>query len=188
LLRRTPLADILFSKPTDTLRRNIMNRRTMLSLTTMAMLCLAVVFATALPEAGLAQSSPWLGMWKLNLAKSTYPPGQAPRSGTFNFQAAGANMTNTAEGVDAAGSATRSVNPHIYDGQPHPVTGNPNADARSYTRVDANTVITATMKAGKLVQISTLVLSQDGRTITNAARGIDASGQPVNTVAVYDKQ
>ena len=52
-----------------------MNRRTF---TTTALLGLAV--ATALPQAGLAQSNPWLGMWKLNLAKSTYPPGQAPKS------------------------------------------------------------------------------------------------------------
>src|SRR5262245_66322438 len=94
-----------------------MNRRTMLSLTTMATLCLAVVFATALPEAGLAQSNPWLGMWKLNVAKSTYPPGQAPRSSTYNYQVTGANLTNTVETVDAAGNTTKKVNPQILDGQ-----------------------------------------------------------------------
>ena len=165
-----------------------MNRRTALSLTTMAMLCLAVVFATALPQAGLAQSNPWLGMWKLNLAKSTYPPGQAPRSSTYNFQVAGANITNTVETVDAAGSSTTTVNPHIYDGQTHPLTGNPNADARNYTRVDANTVISASMKGGKLLQVTIIVLSPDGRTITTTGRGVDAKGQPVNSVAVYDKQ
>jgi hypothetical protein len=44
------------------------------------------------------------------------------------------------------------------------------------------------MKAGKLVQVTTIVLSQDGRTITTTGRGIDAKGQPVNSVAVYDKQ
>jgi hypothetical protein len=165
-----------------------MNRRTTLSLTTMAMLCLAVVFATASPQAGLAQSNPWLGMWKLNLPKSTYPPGQAPRTSTYNFQVAGANLTNTVETVDAAGNSTTTVNPHIYDGQTHPLTGNPNADARNYTRVDANTVVSASMKAGKLLQVTIIVLSQDGRTITTTGRGIDARGQPVNSVAVYDKQ
>jgi hypothetical protein len=165
-----------------------MNRRTILSLTTMAMLCLAVVFATALPQPALAQSNPWLGMWKLNLAKSTYPPGQAPRSATFNFQGAGANLTNTVDTVSAAGSSTRAVNMHNYDGQPHPVTGNPDVDARSYTRVDANTVISASVKAGKLAQVATIVLSQDGRTITTTTRGTDARGQQVNTVGVYDKQ
>jgi hypothetical protein len=65
----------------------------MLSLTTTALL--AGIFATALPQPGLAQSNPWLGMLKLNLAKSTYPPGQAPRSSNFNFQGAGANLTQT---------------------------------------------------------------------------------------------
>jgi hypothetical protein len=162
-----------------------MNRRT---LTTMALVFSAIVFATALPQIGFAQSNPWLGMWKLNLAKSTYPSGEAPRSATFNFQGAGANLTNTVDTVSAAGSSTRAVNMHNYDGQPHPVTGNPDVDARSYTRVDANTVISASVKAGKLVQVATIVLSQDGRTITTTTRGTDARGQQVNTVAVYDKQ
>jgi hypothetical protein len=152
------------------------------------MALLAVVFATALPLAGLAQSNPWLGMWKLNLAKSTYPPGQVPRSSTYNFQAAGANLTNTVETVDAAGGSLRTVNPHIYDGQVHPITGNPDVDTRMYSRVDANTVISASMKAGKLVQVTTIVLSQDGRTITTTQRGANAKGQHLNSVAVYDKQ
>jgi hypothetical protein len=149
---------------------------------------LAVVFATVLPEAALAQSNPWLGMWKLNLAKSTYPPGQAPRSSMYNFQVTGANLANTVETVDAAGNSTKTVNPHIYDGQVHPITDNPSVDTRMYARVDANTVISASMKAGKLVQVTTIVLSQDGRTITTTGRGIDAKGQHVNSVAVYDKQ
>jgi hypothetical protein len=165
-----------------------MNRRSMLSLTTMALLSLAVAFAAALPQAGLAQSNPWLGMWNLNLAKSTYAPGQAPRSSTYNFQGDGANLTNTIEGVNAAGNPTKQVAMHIYDGQPHPVTGSPDVDARSYTRVDANTLITASTKAGKLVQVTTLVLSQDGKTITTTVRGVNAAGQQVNQVAVYEKQ
>jgi hypothetical protein len=127
-------------------------------------------------------------MWQLNLAKSTYAPGQAPRSSTFNFQGAGANLTNTVDTVSAAGSSTRAVNMHNYDGQPHPVTGNPDIDARSYTRVDANTVISASTKAGKLVQVATLVSSPDGRTLTVSTRGTDARGQQVNTVGGYDKQ
>jgi hypothetical protein len=101
------------------------------------MLCLAVVFATALPQAGLAQNNPWLGMWKLNLAKSIYPSGQAPRSSTYNFQGAGANLTNTVDTVDAAGNSTRAVNLHIYDGQVHQKTGNPSVDTRMYARVDS---------------------------------------------------
>src|SRR5438094_8523230 len=113
-----------------------MNRRTTLMLAGSTVLGLAVSGQPA-----FAQSNPWLGMWKLNLAKSSYAPGQAPRSSTLNFQAAGANLTDTVDTVDAAGSSTRVVYMHNYDGQLHPVTGNPNVDTRSSTRVDANTVI-----------------------------------------------
>jgi hypothetical protein len=58
----------------ETEGRNIMTRRTTLTLTTMALLGLAV--ATALPQAGFAQSAnPWMGTWQTNLAKSTFSPG-----------------------------------------------------------------------------------------------------------------
>jgi hypothetical protein len=106
----------------------------------------------------------------------------------YNFQVAGANLTNTVETVDAAGSSTKTINPHIYDGQVHPITGNASVDTRMYARSDANTVISASMKSGKLVQVTTIVLSPDGRTITTTGRGVDATGQQVNSVAVYDKQ
>jgi hypothetical protein len=48
------------------------------------MALLGLVVSTALPQAGLAQTN--LGTWKLNLAKSTYSPGPAPRSSTFTFK------------------------------------------------------------------------------------------------------
>ena len=95
-----------------------MNRRT---LTTMALLGLAVT--TALPQAGFAQTNPRIGNWKLNLAKSTYSPGPAPRSSTFNFQMEGQNLKNTVEGIDAEGKPTKAVFIHIYDGKPYPTTG-----------------------------------------------------------------
>jgi hypothetical protein len=77
---------------------------------------------------------------------------------------------------------------HIYDGMPHPTTGSPVYDASAYTRVDGNTLIVARFKAGKLVLIGTLVVSQDGKTLTGPQTGSLANGQPGNTILVYDKQ
>ena len=54
-----------------------MNRRT---LTTMALVFSAILFATALPQIGFAQSDPLVGIWQLNLAKSKYSPGPPPKS------------------------------------------------------------------------------------------------------------
>ena len=161
-----------------------MNRR---SFTTMALLGFALV--TALPQAGLAQSNPLIGTWKLNLEKSKFPPGAAPRSQTATFEQDGQNIKNTNQTIDAQGNATTSVLLHIYDGQPHPTTGNPLYDASAYLRLDANTVVYSRFKGGKLVQIGTIVVSQDGKSRTNTTSGIvGPNGLAGTTVSFYDKQ
>ena len=42
--------------------------------------------------------------------------------------------------------------------------------------------------AGKVVQTGTTVVSPDGKTYTVSTTGTDASGQQINTIAVYDRQ
>jgi hypothetical protein len=150
----------------------------------MAVLGLAV--ATASPRAGLAQTN--LGTWKLNVAKSTYSPGPAPRSGTFTFQKEGQDLKNTSEGIDAEGKPVKAVFIHIYDGKPYPTTGAPGVDSSSYTRVDANIVKFTRMNAGKVVQTGFHVVSSDGKSLTVITAGTDASGREINNHAVYEKQ
>ena len=159
-----------------------MNRRTaFLSVT------LLTLVACAFPQSSFAQGSPLIGTWKVNLAKSNYTGG-APRSQTNTYQQEGQNIRGSNQVIDAQGNAASATFMHIYDGQPHPMTGNPNIDARSYTRVDANTLISASTKSGKLVTVATLVFSQDGKTLTVTTTGTDANGRPISSVVVYDKQ
>jgi hypothetical protein len=160
------------------------NRRTTLLLTTMTLLGLAIA---ALPQVSFAQSSSLIGTWKLILDKSKLV-GPPPRSGTLTYTQDGQNIRSTAQGIDAQGNSTTVVFMHIYDGMPHPTTGSPVYDASAYTRVDGNTLIVARFKAGKLVLIGTLVVSQDGKTLTGPQTGSLANGQPGNTILVYDKQ
>jgi len=160
-----------------------MNRRTACMLTTLTLFGLI-----ALPQVSFAQSSPLIGTWKLNLEKSKFTPGTAPRSQTNTYQQDGQNIRGTVQTVDAQGNAATAMLMHIYDGQPHPLTGNPNYDARSYTRVDANTLISASMKAGKLVQVATIVISADGKTFTTTSTGIQLNGLMGTNIAVSDKQ
>ena len=53
---------------------------------------LAASLVTLSPQASFAQTDPWLGTWKLNLAKSTYSPGPPPKSLTVTIEAAGQGM------------------------------------------------------------------------------------------------
>ena len=124
----------------------------------------------------------------LNLDKSKYSPGTAPRSVTLIYEQDGQNIRNIGQLTDAKGNSLTVVNIHIYDGQPHPSTGDPDYDATAYTRVDANTVIYSRLKAGKLVLIGTLVVSSDGKTLMGPQTGTLADGQRGNTILVYDKQ
>jgi hypothetical protein len=150
-----------------------------------------VAFALS-PQPAFSQSDPMLGTWRLNLEKSKFSPGPAPRDLTHTLQGDGENRRFTATSVDAEGKPRTFTAMHIYDGLPHPVAGTPNFlavfDASAYTRVDANTVILSRFKAGKLVQVETLVVSADGKTWTATRLGIDANGRKVNDIAVYDRQ
>jgi hypothetical protein len=131
-----------------------------------------------------------LGTWRLNLEKSKFSPGPAPKGLSHTLQGDGENRKFTSTSVDAEGNTFTAM--HIYDGLPHPVAGTPNFlavfDASAYTRIDANTVILSRFKAGKLVQVETLVVSTDGKTWTATRLGMDANGRKINDIAVYDKQ
>ena len=158
-----------------------MNRRTLM---TMALLGMAILAASS--QVALAQTN--LGTWKLNLAKSNYSPGPAPRSGTFTFQADGQNLRNISEGIDAEGKPTRAVFIHIYDGKPYPTTGAVGYDSSAYTRVDANVVKFSRINSGKSVQSGLHVVSSDGKALTVITIGTGPNGREINNVAVYDKQ
>ena len=161
-----------------------MNRRT-----TLMSIVFASLVACTFPQAAFAQSSPLIGTWKLNPEKSKLAPLTAPRSQTATFQQDGQNIKNTNQTIDAEGNVTASVLLHIYDGQPHATTGNPLYDASAYLRLDANTVVYSRFKGGKLVQIGTIAVSQDGKSRTNTASGIlGPNGLAGTTVSFYDKQ
>jgi hypothetical protein len=165
-----------------------MNRRTTLTLASiaLALLFLAAVLAAVVPKIEVAQSHPLIGTWKLNIAKSALA---APlRSQIVTFVEQGQNLlTNTAETIDARGRASKAVDVHIYDGKPHPTTGNPNYDSTAYTRTNANTVNYVRFRDGKSVETGSIVVSADGKTYTATAEGT-VSGQQYSTVSVYDRQ
>jgi hypothetical protein len=166
-----------------------MNRYTTFTLMTRALLLLAVVSAAALPQIGFAQSNSSAGTWKLDLAKSKFSPGPPPRSSTLTFQVEGQSLTATTEGIDSQGNPTKVVHgPYLYDGKSYPVVGARAYDAASYKIVNDSTDEITRTKIGKVVQTVAEVLSADGKTLTFTTTGVNANGQQINNVAVYEKQ
>ena len=135
---------------------------------------------------------PLVGTWKINLAKSTFSPGPAPKSQTLTITVAGQGMKVNVQGVDGQGKPTSTQYTANYDGKDYPVTIT-GAAAADYDhvvlkRIDARTSETTRKKTGKVVQTVRRVVSQDGKTLTTTATGMNAQGQKVNNVTVYDKQ
>lgn len=148
------------------------------------------VCTVALAGTALAQAAdPQIGNWKLNVAKSTFSPGPAPKSGTTKIEAAGAGAKLIVDQTTADGTARHWEFTANYDGKDVPIVGNnSDADTVARTRVNANTVETISKKAGKVVTTQQSTVSADGKTRTVTTKGVNAAGKPVNNVAVYERQ
>jgi len=137
----------------------------------------------------LAQKDNTLGTWKLNVAKSKYNPGPPPISETRVYEAwetDGVKATHTR--VQADGTRATLGFSARYDGKDYPYTGSPDYDTIAMRRVDANTIESTLKKGGKVIQMTTAVVSGNGKVRTITYTGTNAKGQKVNNVVVFDKQ
>jgi hypothetical protein len=131
-------------------------------------------------------ASPHMGTWKLNEAKSKLAP-NGPKNHTIVFEAAGDNVKITVDGT-RDGKPTHHEWTGKFDGKDYPVTGDPNADARSYKKVDDRTLELTVKKDGKVVVSGRIVVAADGKSRTVTLSGTDPEGKKFESTAVSDKQ
>ena len=148
-----------------------------------------VVLAAVACAPAFAQNNPAIGTWKLNVEKSTYSPGPAPKSLTRTLEAKGDNVKYSFEGVSAEGTSVAYSFTVAYDGKESAITGSMpgGADTISIKRIDANNFETTLKKAGKVIGTAKSEISQDGKVTTVTAQGTNADGLATTSSAVYDK-
>jgi hypothetical protein len=128
------------------------------------------------------------GTWKLNVAKSKFSPGPAPKSMTITYAIVGADgMKIAVDLAPATGDAQHWEMTGHYDGKEYPVAGNPNADMISMKSVDKLTGESTFKKDGKVTAVNTRKLSADGKTLTITSKGTTADGKPRLDVQVFEK-
>ena len=150
----------------------------------------SIVLTFVLCIVGLGLSfaqSPQMGTWKLNEAKSKVPPGYMKNT-TVVYSAEGDKIKVTTEGTDAKGNPMHTEWVGSFDGKDYPLTGDPTADSRTYTKVSDRVLTLSNKKDGKPVTTGKIVVSADGKTRTLNVTGADANGKKVKSTAVYDKQ
>jgi hypothetical protein len=128
-----------------------------------------------------------MGTWKLNEAKSKLAPGMAKNT-TVVYEAAGDNVKVTIDGNGNDGNPTHNEWTGKFDGKDYPVTGDPNQDARSITKIDDRTLAFKVKKDGKVTISGRIVVSADGKSRTVTTSGTDSKGKKLKSTAVYDKQ
>jgi hypothetical protein len=148
-----------------------------------AMLLLAI-FELA---GSLWAADPFVGIWKLNLAKSRFE-GQAPKSETMKIEALGNGLKWTSEIVNTDGTTAGGGWSGKYDGKDYALTESADYDAIAATKINSNTFESVLKKGGRKVGTGRGIVSKDGKTLTLTSKLKNAQGQDVTDVSVFDKQ
>ena len=156
----------------------------------MFVITLAALFALAVParQASAQNADPLNGTWHLNLDKSKFRSGPAPKSQTRTYEVSGDSVKQSVDGVDSQGKPVHTSFSAKYDGKDHPVTGNPDADTIAVTRTGPYSGRSTLKKDGKVVQQTIRTVSKDGKTLTLANRGTNSKGAKIDQDLVFDKQ
>lgn len=147
-----------------------------------------LMLATVLIAGPALAGDPIVGMWKLNVAKSKFSPGNELTAATRLYTEV--NGTYTLEqkltGKDGKETSFRVTYREGEDvKQESPVAG---ADTTHAKKVDANTWDFELKKDGKVVGHVHRVLSADGRTLTAHNTGTRLTGATGEETLVFDRQ
>lgn len=150
---------------------------------------LAALLAAS-PNARTQSTDPWMGTWKVNLARSTYKPGPKPTvAGTVKMEPMAGGFKTTIDATNPQGQPTHTETVGKFDGKDNPVTGasTPNTTA-AYKRINGRTFEVMGKVDGKPTVTTRVVVSADGKSLTATQTGKNDRGETVNNVIVAEKQ
>jgi hypothetical protein len=151
---------------------------------TVALVMALCIFGLAV---GFAAENPNMGTWKLNEAKSKFPPGTTKNT-TVVYEAVGDSVKVTTDGTSGDGKTVHTEWTGKFDGKDYAVTGSADTDSREYTQINPHTTTFANKKDGKVTLDGKIVVAADGKSRIVTVSGTDATGKKVSSTAVYDKQ
>jgi len=129
-----------------------------------------------------------LGTWKLNVEKSKYEPGPAPKSATVKYEAVDGGYKRSGDSIEADGKKVSVEYTAKYDGKDYPVTGSPLFDSIAVKKINDHTAEATMKKGGKVVRSAKRDISHDGKVMIIIMTGTNEKGEKVHNKAVYDKQ
>ena len=141
----------------------------------------------------LGADDPFAGTWKYNVAKSKpgpAQPGMAMKEQTMTVEESNGQATVTFKGTRENGSpASMKYTTPLNGGAVNYSEGGPPAGVSVTTkRINDRAVDFITTNNGKVVSTNHVTVSANGKTMQLNAEGVNAQGQPVQSMIVYQKQ
>jgi len=148
---------------------------------------LLILFVCSFAMAMYAADNPNMGTWKLNEAKSKFPPGAA-KNDTVVYSADGDNVKVTTDGVDGKNQPAHSEWVGKFDGKDYPVTGGESGATRSYKVLNERTMDIVGKVNGKETLHGKIEVAKDGKSRTVDVESTSADGKKMKSKGFYDKQ
>src|SRR5947207_2940790 len=98
------------------------------------------VVGVSVAAAATNAKDPFVGSWKLNIAKSKFEGGTPPRSSTATITMVGDKRRVAVHTVPASGPELNTESVAADDGKEYPMKGSPTVDTVSVIKIDARTV------------------------------------------------
>jgi hypothetical protein len=113
---------------------------------------------------GLYAADPFEGTWKLNESKSKLTPNTDKDTKiVYDSHSVPDKVTVTADGVEGDGTAIHTEWKGKFDGNDYEVTGDPDADKRSYKKMNDRTLLVTAKKGNEIIAQGLIVVSADGK-------------------------
>jgi hypothetical protein len=148
---------------------------------------LFLLLATAVTSARAADD-PANGTWTVNLAKSKYSPGPAPKNTTVTIKIENGAEIYESSGMDSSGNAIHGSFTAKLDGTDAPVSGISYADTISLKRSSPTHFVATLKKGGAVTMTVHVVIAADGKSRTATYNGKNDKGETEHDVVFYDKQ
>jgi len=140
----------------------------------------ALLIGAAAPAQPVAEPSPFIGTWELDLARMPDNYGTPPKRVTFTFKDVGAGQWRTEIDITAPDDSVRhSAIQYRRDGKMAAGEGDTReADSAAFSAPAPNVLVMGLAKDKHLGAVRVYTVSSDGREMTESATNVDDQGAP----------
>jgi len=153
--------------------------------------CLLLLVVLSLSAALMAQSAePLVGVWNVDIFKSTYVTGQPPVRRVITFESAGDSLHFTQETTNQGFNTSETVKQEFtakLDGKDYPIM-NSGLDTVALKKIDATTYERIGKIKGMHTETATMKLSNRNRTLTITTKGTTDAGAEYSRTELFNKQ